>query len=69
MGLSFNILRQIGGDQVQPLRYVLKNQDTGTVLFHVTFTLIPEKTGEESADDEEKTDGEEKTEDIDPELD
>jgi len=47
MGLSFNILRQLGGDQVQPLRYVLKNQETGTVLFHVTFTLIPEENDEQ----------------------
>jgi len=62
MGLSFNILRQLGGENVQPLRYVLKDRETGNVLFHVTFTLIPEKHDEdETSKDSEEVD--------DPELD
>jgi len=40
MGLSFSILRELGGENVQPLRYVLKDRETNAVLFHVTFTLV-----------------------------
>jgi len=44
MGISFNVLRMIGGDKAPPLRYVLKDIKDDTILFHVTFTLKKDET-------------------------
>jgi len=40
LGISFNLLRQMGDTKIPPLRYVLKDRKSQTLLFHATFTLV-----------------------------
>jgi len=61
LGLSINILGHWDG---QALRYVLRNRATDTLLFVVSFTLVPVQNVENSDDDDD-----DEFEDADEEID
>lgn len=41
MNITFSVIPHLWEkEKIPPLRFVLKDRDSGTVLFHVTFTLV-----------------------------
>jgi hypothetical protein len=71
MGIKFNVLHQLGDEEIPPLRYVefrtvyavmlmrnryiLKDTKTDTLLFHVTFALVKVTDSDDEEEEEEET--------------